>query len=112
MLTIFERALLAHLIGDWLLQNDWIATNKASLRHPAAWVHAAIHTVLLGIALGWTGGIVLGLIHMLIDTRVPLRWWERLFKQTDVGPAGFLTTVWADQALHLTVIGAWILLVR
>jgi hypothetical protein len=48
-----------------------MARNKMSLRHPAAWTHAAIHAVCLGLALGWQAGLVLGFIYLLIDTRVP-----------------------------------------
>ena len=52
MLTGFERGFVAHLVADWLFQNDWIARNKISLRHPAAWIHAAIRALALGLALG------------------------------------------------------------
>lgn len=111
MLTLFERGLLAHLVADWLFQNDWMARNKSNLRHPATWVHAAIHALLLGIALGWQAGIVLGAVHVLIDTRLPLKWWRRFFRQTEEGPYAIMTAVWADQVLHLVAIGAWIYLV-
>src|ERR1017187_8934241 len=62
-LTPFERGLVAHLVADWILQNDWMARNKMSLRHPDAWTHASIHAVCLGLALGWQAGLVLGFIH-------------------------------------------------
>ena len=52
MMTLLEKGLVAHLVADWLLQNDWMAVNKKDLRHPAGWVHALIHGVLLGLALG------------------------------------------------------------
>ena len=60
VLSLFERGLVAHLVADWLLQNDWMALNKMNLRHPAGWVHAAIHGVLLGFALGWREGLCWG----------------------------------------------------
>jgi hypothetical protein len=107
-LTIFEQSFLAHLAGDWILQNEWMAKNKTSLLHPAAWVHAAIHGVLLGLILGWAGGLVLGTVHMLIDTRIPLLWWQRTFRQSSEGNPGYQTQVWADQVLHLITIALWI----
>lgn len=110
MLTPFERAFIAHLIADWLFQNDWMAKNKSKIFHPATWVHALIHAILLGIALGWLGGIVLALVHILIDTRAPLNWWRAVFRQTSDGPYGVLTAVWADQVLHLVTIAIWVLL--
>lgn len=109
-LTPFERGVVAHLVADWLLQNDWIAVNKCNLRHPAAWIHAAIHAALLGLALGWMGGLLLGAVHMLIDTRIPLRWWRDVFRQSVHGPGAQATAIWADQVLHVALIAAWILL--
>ena len=108
MLTLFERGLVAHLVADWLLQNDWMARNKGNLRHPAAWVHASIHAVAMGLALGWQAGVVLSIVHMLIDTRQVLSWWRRFFKQTADGPYALPTAIWADQVLHVVAIAAWV----
>ena len=108
MLTLFEQGLLAHLIADWLLQNDWMASNKMHLSHPAAWVHAGIQAVAMGLVFGWQGGLVLGLVHLLIDTRIPLRWWQRVFRQTTTGPSAIPTAIWADQVMHISVIALWI----
>jgi len=107
-MTPFENAFVAHLIGDWLLQNDWMARNKCSLRHPASWVHGAIHGVLLGIVLGWWGGVALGLAHMLVDTRVPQGWWARIYGQTISGPSADHVLVWADQVIHIGMIAVWL----
>ncbi|MBN1642679.1 MAG: DUF3307 domain-containing protein [Anaerolineae bacterium] len=108
MLTPFERGLIATLIADWLLQNDWMARNKVDLRHPAAWVHAGIHALLLGLALGWRAGLALGLVHMLIDTRVPARWWSGLIRQTREGPMALILRVAVDQVLHIVAIATWL----
>jgi hypothetical protein len=108
MMTPFERGLIAHLIADWLLQNDWMAKKKVSLRHPAAWTHAAIHVLLLTVALGWQAGLALGALHLLLDTRKPLDWWQKVFKQTTEGPMAVTVRVWADQVLHIIAIAAWV----
>ena len=107
-MTLFEKALVLHLIGDWLLQNDWMARCKVDLRHPAAWVHAGIHAVLLSLVLGWVGGLVLGLVHMLVDTRVPQQWWRRIFRQTQEGEIALHVAVWADQVIHIATIALWL----
>jgi hypothetical protein len=84
--------IVLHLIADWPLQNDWMANNKARmlhrhghtrwwLRHPAAYVHAYIHGVLLALVFGWAA-IPLAIIHLIIDTRTPVVWWSKLVKQT------------------------------
>ncbi len=108
MLTLFERGLIAHLVADWLLQNDWMALNKMNLRHPAGWVHASIHAILLGLALGWIGGVVLGVLHLLLDTGAPLNWWIRVFKKCKGTAQPALIRLWTDQAVHIVAIAAWV----
>jgi Na+-driven multidrug efflux pump len=107
-LTPFERALVAHLVADWLLQNSWMAVNKTNLRHPAGWVHAGIHGVGLALALGPLAGVVLGFVHLIIDTRLPLNWWIRQFKKSETAPQAELIAIGTDQALHIATIAAWI----
>jgi hypothetical protein len=109
-MTPFERGLVAHLAGDWVLQNDWMARNKTSLRHPAAWTHAAIHALCLGLALGWQAGLVLGTVHMLMDTRVPVTWWIRVYKKCSQAPEAGLIAIWLDQTLHILCIAVWLAL--
>lgn len=108
MLTLLERAVIAHLVGDWLLQNEWMALNKKSLRHPAAWVHASIHGILLGLALGWPGGLVLGFVHLVLDTGYPLNWWIRVFKKCAQAPQAALICLFTDQVIHIAIIAAWV----
>ena len=108
MLTPFERGVVVNLIADWLLQNDWMARNKKSLRHPAAWTHAAIHAVLLTLALNWRAGIVLGMVHLFVDTRRPIMWWQKVFRQTTEGPIALTLKVAADQVLHIVAVALWV----
>ena len=108
MLTPFERGLIANLVADWLLQNDWMAKHKVDIRHPAAWTHAAIHAVLLSLALGWQAGLVLALTHMLVDTRGPATWWHKVFRQTTEGPYALVVKVGVDQVLHVAAIAIWV----
>jgi len=109
-LTPFETAFVYHLIGDWLLQNEWMAINKVRLTHPAAWLHGGIHGVLLGLVFGWLGGVVLAVVHMLIDTRVPFRWWDRVFKKCESSPDYPILLIGCDQVLHVCCIAAWMAL--
>lgn len=102
---------MAHLIADWILQNSWMAVNKVKLSHPAAWTHAGIHGICLGLALGWAGGLVLGVVHLLIDTRLPVKWWMRHFKKCDQAPDAGMIALWLDQTLHIVSIGLWLALV-
>src|SRR6185369_11436335 len=98
-LTLFESALMLHLIGDWLLQNEWMAVNKVRLSHPAAWVHGSIHGLLLGLVFGWVGGLVLALLHIFVDSRGPIRWWVKFFKKCDHSPDYAVILIGCDQVL-------------
>jgi len=111
-LTTFEAAFMLHLIADWLLQNEWMAVNKVKLSHPAAWVHGSIHGVLLGLLFGWVGGITLALLHILIDTRYPIRWWIKIFKKCDDSPDLPILLIGCDQTLHIGCIAGWIVFAR
>ena len=107
-LTLFETALMVHLIADWVLQNEWMSVNKVHLTHPAAWVHGLIHGVLLGLVFGWAGGIALGLAHIVIDSRVPIRWWIKNFKKCENSPDLRILLIGCDQVLHLMCIAGLI----
>ena len=98
-------AIVLHLVGDWLLQNDWMAFNKMSLRHPASWVHGGIHTGLMLLVFPWYAAIMVGFTHMLIDTRKPTFWWMEHMKQMTVeGPHVLLVEIWLDQVEHIVVL--------
>jgi len=109
-LTLFESALMLHLLADWLLQNEWMATNKVRITHPAAWIHGSIHGVLLGLLFGWVGGLVLALLHIGIDTRYPIRWWIKVFKKCQDSPDLPILLIGCDQVLHIGCIAGWMVL--
>jgi hypothetical protein len=104
---LFVWGMLAHLVGDWLLQNHWMAQNKANLRHRAAWTHSGIQAALLALVFPWPFALLIGVIHALIDTRWPLYRWQEVFKQTTLakGEAGWHVLFWGDQTLHLLTLG-------
>ena len=106
---LFLAGCCAHAIGDWFLQNEWIALNKTNLRHPAAWIHGAQHTLLLCFVFPWSVALTVGALHMLIDTRAPLSWWRRTIRQTVEGPMAIHVAIWQDQAAHGVVLAlaAW-----
>ena len=51
---------------------------------------------------------VLGLVHTLIDTRIPTAWWIRWFKQSENAPEAASIAMWTDQALHIATLALWI----
>lgn len=96
--------IVAHLVADWLLQNLWMAEYKVSLKHPASWVHAGIHTALYLFLFPPLIAVLLGVTHILIDTRKPLQWWGKYMKQTYEGEVAMHIIIWRDQVLHILCI--------
>lgn len=123
--------LVAHLIADWPLQNDWMANNKATSLKANA-VHSGIHGVLLALVFGWVA-LPLAVLHGMIDTRKPVVWWSQLMRQTQ--PAGHVVEAgypsdksglvkpvmlfdvglevrfWTDQVFHIVTIAVAALVV-
>lgn len=102
--TLFVRGLIAHLVADWLLQNDWMARAKQDPRHAAAWVHAGLQTLVLGLVFRRSLALTLGVLHLGLDTRRPLSWWRAVYRQTTEGPAALHVAIWGDQVVHLVLI--------
>lgn len=104
---------MAHLFIDWILQNEWMADNKMSLRHPAAYVHSGLHLIGMIIVFFplWYVALIIAITHLLIDTRKPLAWWRRFFKQTQTGDVALHVALWSDQVAHIAVIAIAALIV-
>jgi hypothetical protein len=112
---VFLVLLAGHLLGDWVAQNDWQATNKTR-SWAALTAHVASYHLLMGLLLlipllrdGWPAGKALAalavsaLTHAVIDRRWPVRALMRA-----AGSPGFAAVEWGviavDQALHLFIL--------
>jgi hypothetical protein len=121
--------LVAHLVADWPLQNDWMAKNKMKVLHPAGYVHAAIHAFFLSLVFGWAGFFI-AFAHLLIDFRKPVQWWSKFIRQTQpknqvyyqrwcinqieeipVYDIGLEVRFWTDQVFHIICIAIAALLI-
>jgi hypothetical protein len=112
-MNIFTWLLMGHFLGDWLLQNDWMARSKKQGWFTlGGWMHFAIYTTTT-VGAFWLGGIrdrsaafylVLGGVifvsHWLIDAMDGARRWMRLYRQSDLE----MVRVVVDQTLHLLVL--------
>ena len=121
--TVFLLLLTGHLLGDWVAQSDWQATNKtrswAALAAHVAGYHLVMGLLLLLPVLrdGWPAGKALAVLavsaatHALIDRRWPVRALLRV-----AGSPGFATVEWGviavDQALHLSILAMLTVLLR
>ena len=111
MLTLFEKLLLSHLVGDWLLQPHWMAIRKTG-----EWKVRAIHCAIVTSCFWWVGiwwCLWIYATHFIIDTYKPLYWFRKLrgdfksweeFKESFSTPAGFMVNVVFDQIFHILML--------
>lgn len=71
MLLVIAPALLAHLVGDYMIQSHWMANAKTQ-RNLEGWIAAAVHGVtytlpFLLITQSWLALLVIGGTHIVID---------------------------------------------
>lgn len=113
-MSLFDRLLIAHLLGDWLFQNEWQALNKErDWRAMAAHV-AVYHLFALAALWSWAGFAdprvyvavaALVLTHALIDRRRPVvRLMRALRIVVDREPDRWLVMA-VDQSLHVVLLG-------
>lgn len=70
---IYFQMLLGHLVGDYLLQNQWIALNKSKY-NLVGWISALIHCILYTISVcvvmqifDWYWMLIVFLTHFPVD---------------------------------------------
>ena len=67
----------AHLIGDYLLQTDWMALNKKEKWIPC-FIHVVVYLVpFLLCGLEWWQLLLIGLQHYFIDRTMFIEWYCR-----------------------------------
>ncbi len=112
-MNIFTWLLLGHLIGDWLLQNDWMARGKkTSFFALPGLTHFLTYTIsvvaMLWLAIGDTlspphyilAFLLLFVSHWIIDGTDVVGIWMRFSHQTDVP----MVRVMVDQTFHLIIL--------
>ncbi len=113
-MDMFSWLLLGHLLGDWLLQNDWMARGKRQgLFTLAGMAHFLTYTVMilimvwlcnqrhLDLSLALALGAVVFVSHWLIDATDLVQTWMRFYGQSDRE----MVRIMVDQTLHLLTLG-------
>jgi len=96
-MIILIKLILAHLIGDFVLQPlSWVNDkNERKAKSPTLYLHALIHGLLVYVFIGeasaWLPAICLMIIHLLIDL-------TKLYLQTERSKNTWFAL---DQALHI-----------
>jgi len=112
-MNTFTWLVIGHLVGDWLLQNDWMAKGKKrDLFDPAGMVHYAIYTATVIGALRLSGArdenlafyvlfcAITFVSHWLIDATNIVGRWMRFYRQSELE----MVRVMVDQTMHLLVL--------
>ena len=113
MMDTFSWLLIGHLLGEWLLQNDWMYFGKQKGRWSlSSFSHCAIYAavimlllMILNLPSGYSGGLLLiGLVlfisHWVIDQTDLISGWLRFYGHQDSPLIRGMT----DQILHLLVL--------
>ena len=116
-MTLFAWLVLAHFVGDWMLQNDWMARAKRGRWWSSeCLVHCAVYTGVLTLTFGLASrpsgaptviqlllfAASVFLSHWVIDGANLPYYWSRLINQSDLD---FVRIV-VDQTMHLVVLAA------
>jgi Protein of unknown function (DUF3307) len=122
----FAGFLVAHMVGDYLLQTDWQASHKRGgltgdgVSRRALWTHVTTYTVAFIPALVWIAndvkvwiavlaGVLIFLPHLVVDDgRIVVGYVQRI-KRADVRNLGLLSSV--DQSFHVLSLWAVAILV-
>ncbi|MBA3312740.1 MAG: DUF3307 domain-containing protein [Planctomycetota bacterium] len=98
---------IGHLIGDYLLQTDWMAVNKKSRALPCL-VHVGIYTVAIGVLTWWPWWalLVVAATHFVQDRTHVILWWMRVMRQTGFTKPPFApwSLIVVDNVWHLVVL--------
>ena len=112
-MNLFSWLLIGHLVGDWVLQNEYMANGKRLYAFGlACLLHCLLYTITLLISLWLAGSVqndpasyliaaaILFGSHWLIDGWNLAEKWGRWFGQT---PITFVR-VMTDQTMHVCVL--------
>jgi hypothetical protein len=100
---------VAHLIGDFILQNEWMVASKKTKSYVCL-VHVVVYLIpFLLTGLQWWQILLIGAQHFVQDRSEFVFWWMRVWKKVNAETWDQLA-LFVDQAFHLMWIEAIILL--
>lgn len=101
--------LIGHLVGDYLLQNDFMAQNKKRSTFPCL-VHVGLYTVAIALFTGWPWWAlaIVAATHFAQDRTQVIGWWMRTVGQGDFAkpPLGPWSIIVVDNVWHLVTLFA------
>ncbi|NLI93261.1 MAG: DUF3307 domain-containing protein [Peptococcaceae bacterium] len=105
----FDILLLAHLVGDYLFQTNWMAVNKVRQWLPLI-THSMVYTLTVWVisflgfhGLPWRACILIFICHIFLDRRNFVFFWSKHVMGLKNGEPSWLHTI-ADQTFHIIVL--------
>lgn len=98
-MNLIYQALVLHWVGDFVLQSNWMAKNKAT-RLDALLIHVAVYALPLCL-IGWQYAIINACAHLFIDFFTS-KATKRLWDADNVHY--FFVVVGLDQLLHTLIL--------
>ena len=101
-------ALIGHLVGDYLAQNDWMALNKKKRTWPCL-VHCTLWTLAVCAFAGWWNPVAVAILfttHFIQDRTQIINWWMGLIgqKQFASGICAPWSIIVVDNVWHVVTI--------
>jgi hypothetical protein len=112
-MTLFDKLLVAHLVGDWLLQTEWQALNKGQ-NYRALFSHIGIYSLIIFGVLVIDFGFqyinvylavaILALAHAFLDRGWPVVRFMKTFRLiVEREPERWLMMA-VDQSIHILLL--------
>ena len=102
---------IAHLVGDFILQNEWMAINKRR----SSWtcfVHVVVYMLpFFLVSISWWQFLLIGATHFIQDRSGFVFWWMRHYKKVPEAHWGIIPLL-VDQGFHLLTIELVLLMMR
>lgn len=106
-------AIIGHLVGDYLAQNDWMALNKklpGDEGRAACIIHCLIWTLCVSLFSGWwhpLTGLILFTTHYIQDRTQIILWWMTKVNSQEKfvnGPCAPWSVIVVDNVWHIVTL--------
>jgi hypothetical protein len=107
-MNMLAFAIVGHMVGDYLLQNDWMAQGKKRSNFVCA-IHASIWTAAVATFAHWWAWPIVAILftsHFAQDRGAFVVWWMKLIGQKNFmqPPLGPWSIIICDNTWHLVVL--------
>lgn len=98
--------IILHAVGDYLIQNDWMAQNKKQktwIGELACQIHCITYSLPFFLITNWLGVLIIYITHYAIDRSNFVMWYMKVTRKTDFAkpPLGPWSIFAVDNTFHL-----------